>query len=82
MSESLPQRIERVMVGAQLIPANFPLPLRETTNFADDLGMDSIDALDLVFALQEEFHITITDKERKGIETLEELIKFLERKLV
>ncbi|WP_419851270.1 acyl carrier protein [Candidatus Poriferisocius sp.] len=38
--------------------------------FADDLDSDSLDLVELVMALEEEFDITIDEEELEGIETV------------
>lgn len=46
----------------------------------NDLGLDSLDVVDLIVALQEKFSITLRDDERiKDISTLEELYGFIEQ---
>jgi acyl carrier protein len=45
-----------------------------------DLGLDSLDVVDLIVALQEKFSITLRDDERiKDIATLEDLYGFIEQ---
>ncbi len=39
-------------------------------NFADDLDSDSLDLVELVMALEEEFDVTIEEEELEGIETV------------
>ena len=45
----------------------------EVTNsasFVDDLGADSLDTVELVMALEEEFDISVPEEELEGIETV------------
>ena len=39
-------------------------------SFADDLDSDSLDLVELVMALEEEFDVTIDEEELEGIETV------------
>lgn len=48
------------------------------SKFVDDLGADSLDTVELVMALEEEFDIEIPDEEAEKITTLKEAIKFVE----
>ncbi len=49
--------------------------------FADDLGADSLDLVELVEALEEEFGVRIDDEELADIGTVEEAYGLLESKL-
>ncbi|MFO7752221.1 MAG: phosphopantetheine-binding protein [Desulfobacteraceae bacterium] len=47
-------------------------------NIFRDLGLDSLDVVDLIVALQEKFSVTLRDDERiKEISTLEDLYHFI-----
>nr|YP_009398714.1 acyl carrier protein [Kuetzingia canaliculata]ARW67900.1 acyl carrier protein [Kuetzingia canaliculata] len=48
------------------------------TNFANDLGADSLDTVELVMAIEEEFNIEIPDEYAEKIATLNHAIKFIE----
>ena len=47
-------------------------------SFADDLGADSLDTVELVMALEEEFGIEIPDEEAEKISTVADAIKYIE----
>lgn len=49
----------------------------EDANFADDLGADSLDTVELVMAIEEEFCIEIPDEDAEKIATLKEAIDFI-----
>lgn len=48
-------------------------------NFADDLGADSLDTVELVMAIEEEFQIEIPDEDAEKIATLGQAIDFIEK---
>ncbi len=48
--------------------------------FMDDLGADSLDVVELVMALEEEFEIDIPDDEAEKLLTVQKLIEYLEAK--
>nr|YP_009293606.1 acyl carrier protein [Rhodymenia pseudopalmata]AOM64288.1 acyl carrier protein [Rhodymenia pseudopalmata] len=48
-------------------------------NFASDLGADSLDTVELVMAIEEEFSIEIPDEEASKILTLDEAVKFIDQ---
>jgi acyl carrier protein len=52
--------------------------LKEEMNIFQDLGLDSLDIVDLVVALQEKFGVKIRNDERiKDIRTLGDIYKFI-----
>ena len=48
-------------------------------NFANDLGADSLDTVELVMAIEEEFEIEIPDEDAEKIATLDEAINFIQQ---
>nr|YP_010988282.1 acyl carrier protein [Rhodochorton tenue]WOK79478.1 acyl carrier protein [Rhodochorton tenue] len=51
----------------------------QQANFADDLGADSLDTVELVMAIEEEFSIEIPDEDAEQIATLGQAIDFIEK---
>ena len=47
-------------------------------SFIDDLGADSLDTVELVMALEEEFDIEIPDEDAEKMTTVADAIKYLE----
>lgn len=48
------------------------------TNLIDDLGADSLDVVDLIMSLEDEFEIEIPDEEIENIKTVGALVNFIE----
>ena len=48
-------------------------------SFVDDLGADSLDTVELVMALEEEFECEIPDDEAEKITTVQEAINYVEK---
>ena len=48
------------------------------TDIMDDLGADSLDLVELLTTLEEEYHIVITDEKAANITKVGELVAFLE----
>ncbi|AEO08142.1 acyl carrier protein [Buchnera aphidicola] len=46
-------------------------------SFINDLGADSLDTVELIMALEEEFDIEISDEEAEKINTIQEAINFI-----
>ncbi|HLA23784.1 MAG TPA: acyl carrier protein [bacterium] len=47
-------------------------------SFVDDLGADSLDVVELVMALEEEFGVEIPDEDAEKIVTVGEAVKYIE----
>lgn len=50
-------------------------------SFVDDLGADSLDTVELVMALEEEFECEIPDEEAEKITTVQQAINYVEKNL-
>ncbi|MCV3212582.1 acyl carrier protein [Plectonema radiosum NIES-515] len=55
--------------------------VKPQSNFANDLGADSLDTVELVMALEEEFDIEIPDEAAEKITTVEEAVKYINNKV-
>lgn len=51
------------------------------TNIADDLGADSLDVVELVMAIEDNYGIVITDEKVAGLTTVRQVVEFLEKAL-
>lgn len=47
------------------------------SSFMDDLGADSLDTVELVMALEEEFDIEISDENAEKIQTVQDAIDYI-----
>lgn len=50
-------------------------------SIVDDLGADSLDVVDLVMSLEEEFDIEIPDEDVENMKTVGDMVKYIEIKL-
>lgn len=48
------------------------------SHLADDLGADSLDAIELIMAVEEEFEVQIDDSEATNIQTVSDIVNYLE----
>ena len=51
------------------------------TNIADDLGADSLDVVDMLMSLEDEFDVEIPDEEIEKIRTVGELVAYIEENM-
>jgi acyl carrier protein len=47
-------------------------------HFADDLGADSLDIVEMIMAVEEEFGIQVSDDEAETLQTVQDVAKFIE----
>jgi len=55
--------------------------IKQESSFIDDLGADSLDTVEVVMALEEEFGIEIPDEDAEKITTVGQAVKYIEDKL-
>ena len=54
--------------------------VKEDSKFVEDLGADSLDVVELVMALEEKFDIEIPDDEAEKIQTVQDVINYIQSK--
>ncbi|GEN34141.1 MULTISPECIES: acyl carrier protein [Aneurinibacillus] len=52
--------------------------IKEEASFKDDLGADSLDVVELVMELEDEFDLEISDEDAEKITTVGDVIKYIE----
>lgn len=52
------------------------------TSFRGDLNADSLDIVELIMALEEEFGITVEDEDAESVETVGDLVSAIKEKLL
>ena len=55
--------------------------VKTNASFVDDLGADSLDVVELVMALEEEFNLEIPDEDAERISNVSEAVNYIEEKL-
>jgi len=75
MSDELIQRVRTVIANTQRIPIE---KITIDSSF-EELGIDSMDGVHILFALENEFDITIPDEAAKQIRNVRQMIEGVER---
>ena len=57
-----------------------PDRVKPESSFIDDLGADSLDIVELVMAMEEEFEIEIPDEDAEKLRTVQDVMKYLQTK--
>ena len=55
-----------------------PEKISPDTDILEDLGADSLDIVELVMAIEEEYDIVITDERAQNVRTVKQLVELLE----
>ncbi|GBE78220.1 acyl carrier protein [Sparassis latifolia] len=72
--EQITTRVLDVLKGFEKVDL---VKLSATSSFTDDLGLDSLDAVEVVMAVEEEFAIEIPDAEADEIKTVQQAIDYI-----
>ena len=72
--DNVEQRVKKI-VAEQLGVAE--ADIKNESSFVDDLGADSLDTVELVMALEEEFETEIPDEEAEKITTVQQAINYI-----
>lgn len=72
--ESIEQRVRKI-VAEQLDVSE--TDIKNESTFVDDLGADSLDTVELVMALEEEFECEIPDEEAEKITSVQQAIDYV-----
>jgi acyl carrier protein len=51
--------------------------IKQTSSFIEDLGADSLDIVELVMAMEEEFEVEIPDEEAENIKTVQDAVNYV-----
>lgn len=76
MSENILDRVKKV-VKEEL---NVQDEVSENASFTDDLGADSLDVVELVMAIEEEFGIDVPDEDTQGLKTVQDVVDYIKSK--
>lgn len=72
--ETIEQRVKKIV--AEQLGVN-EADVKSESTFVDDLGADSLDTVELVMALEDEFETEIPDEEAEKITTVQQAIDYI-----
>ena len=76
--EELSSKIKSVVVDKLGVKEE---QVTDDSNFADDLGADSLDLVELVMALEDEFDIEIPDEDAEKLKTMKLVREYIQAKI-
>ena len=72
---SIEERVKKIIVEQLGVKEE---DVKPEASFVEDLGADSLDTVELVMALEEEFDIEIPDEEAEKITTVQSALDYIE----
>ena len=69
------EKVKRILIDQLDVEEEKVTP---EASIADDLGADSLDIVDLVMSLEEEFDLEIPDDQVENIKTVGDIVKYIE----
>lgn len=69
------ERVKAIIVEQLGVPTEEVI---ESASFIEDLGADSLDIVELVMALEEEYDIEISDEDAEKIQTVGDAINYIQ----
>ena len=76
MNQDIFDKVQKIVVEQLEVE---PKEVKPEASFADDLGADSLDTVELVMALEEAFDIEIPDEVAEQIDTVEKAVNHIEQ---
>jgi acyl carrier protein len=74
MSATIEQKVKAIIAENLGVNAD---EIKITSSFIDDLGADSLDIVELVMQMEEEFEVEIPDEEAENIKTVQDAVNFI-----
>ncbi|MFH1097262.1 MAG: acyl carrier protein [Candidatus Desantisbacteria bacterium] len=74
MAETVLERVKKIIIDQLGVSED---QVTQDASFVDDLGADSLDTVELVMALEEEFGIEIPDEDAEKIKTVNDVVNYV-----
>ena len=71
------EKVKKIIVEQLSVPED---SVTKDASFIDDLGADSLDVVELVMALEEEFDMEIPDADAEKISTVNDVVEYIKDK--
>ena len=75
MASSVEEKVKHIIVDQLGVDED---EVKSEASFVDDLGADSLDVVELVMALEEEFGLEISDEDAEKIGNVQQAIDYIE----
>ncbi|BDG05873.1 MULTISPECIES: acyl carrier protein [Anaeromyxobacter] len=74
MSANIEQKVKNIIADQLGVGED---EIKITSSFIEDLGADSLDIVELVMAMEEEFEVEIPDEEAENIKTVQDAVNYI-----
>ncbi len=74
MSANIEQKVKNIIAEQLGVGED---EIKATSSFIEDLGADSLDIVELVMAMEEEFEVEIPDEEAENIKTVQDAVNYV-----
>ncbi len=74
MSANIEQKVKSIIAEQLGVGED---EIKPTSSFIEDLGADSLDIVELVMAMEEEFEVEIPDEEAENIKTVQDAVNYV-----
>ena len=75
LSVSVCERLQKIIAEQLEIDED---DIRPDSDIIDDLGADSLDIVDLVMSIEDEFHVEIPDEAVEEMRTVDDAVRYIE----
>ena len=73
---SIEEKVKKIIIEQLNVSEEDVVP---KASFVDDLGADSLDQVELIMAMEEEFDLSISDEDAEKIATVQNAIDFIKK---
>ena len=73
--EKIKEKVTEIIANQLSVPAD---KIKENTNIAEELGADSLDLVEILMSLEDEFGISIPDEAIPQIKSVKDIVNFIE----
>ena len=71
------EKVKKLLAEQLNIPVE---KITEKSKVIDDLGADSLDVVEMLMTLEDEFNVTVTDEESVTLKTVGDIVKLIDKK--
>ncbi len=73
--ENIKEKVTEIIANQLSVSAD---KIKEETNIAEELGADSLDLVEILMSLEDEFGISIPDEAIPNIKTINDIVNFIQ----
>lgn len=72
------EKVKKLLADQLNVDAN---TITEKSKVIDDLGADSLDVVEMLMTLEDEFNVTVSDEESVNLKTVGDIVKLIDSKM-